>query len=104
MVNKEVLDFILAEKCEPIDSLSELFMMNEYYEQLTDEHHCSIAGCHLLLLKELQSGKCTKESIKFTETARLYYTHEENGIKVLSIRKDKLLPYEKYLISRIVCR
>ena len=103
MVSKEVLDFITSYECEPVDSLSELFMMNEYYEQLTGEGHREIAGAHLLLLKELQSGGHNKDSFDFTTVGRLFYTHEDNGVTCFSIRKDKLLPYEKYLLKGIIC-
>lgn len=104
MVSKEVLEYAKEMGCNPLDSLSELFKMNEFYEQLANEENCRFAGNHLKLVNLLQVKNDSDVNIKFADAGNLYYTFEEDGKKVIAIKKSRLLPYEAYLICNIATR
>lgn len=105
MVSKEVLEYVQEIAAKPVDSLSELFVINEFYEQLTDEDLSTQAGLHLQLAKLLQSVGNDEVEIRFSEVGKVFYrTEDEDNRLRLSIRKKHLLPYEAYLISNIATR
>lgn len=104
MVSREVLEYAKEIAAKPLDSLSELFVINEFYEQLTDEKLSSYAGMHLRLAKLLESATNEEINIKFSEVGKVFYTFDEEGKLCVSIRKKSLLPYEAYLINNLAMR
>lgn len=92
MVCSRVMNRIANECPEPLDSLAELILYNEYIQELVGDND---AGQRLLLVQRIKSGDLRLDSITFIDNGEFITPYGER----MAINENMVKRYELYVMK-----
>lgn len=88
----------------PLDTLSELFLMQEFYQQLEPYDIRRDAGNHMYFVSLMQRKEFDLSKVSIGATDSVFYQTSSKDDFKMSICIDRLLPYEKYLLFKALMK
>lgn len=92
MICSRIMNRIDNECPEPIDSLAELILYNEYIQELVGDND---AGQRLLLVQRIKSGDIKLDEITFVDDGEFITPYGQR----LAINKNMIKRYELYIMK-----
>ena len=93
MICSRVMNRIANECPEPLDSLAELILYNEYIQELVGDND---AGRRLMLVQRIKSGDLKLDSITFIDNGEFITPYGER----MAINENMVKQYELYVMKK----